>query len=139
MATRKERMEKLTRHMGSDGAHAAILTLEAIEALILVDGRPPSYREVAELRQLTVPGIQHQAAFLVKAGLLEMSKSARSFRVLDTAEKGGWHEAGKTTLSRSETTHSSDISDAVEAFVVETMDRVDMFGSDIEIIIRHRP
>ena len=136
---RNSRRQALLHHAGELGAWEAMLTLEAIEALTAADGRPPTYREVAASRQLTVGGIQQHTAVLVKAGLLTADKTTRSFRVVDTGTHAveDWHDVLRVTLSPEDT--SGDVAAVILYQVEEAIERLDLRGSQIEIVIRHKP
>lgn len=123
------------------GAHSAVLTLEAIEALTGV-GQNPTLREVARVRELTLPGVQHHVAILEKAKLLAPRKkgNARAFRVLDTTpEENDWLSVIQVTLDRSQTRSNQAILDAFAEAVNSAFYKVDLQGSQIELRIRHRP
>ncbi len=142
---RSQRLEKLSVVCGDEGAWNSLMTLEAIEALTAVDGRPPTYREVSQTRKITVPGVQHQVGILTKAGLLSNDKSSRSFRVLDRMPpftEGPWHDVLRATIPRENTRRrpgTIHVNEAIMRIVSDSLDEVDLIGSEVEIFIRHRP
>lgn len=139
---RKQRLQVLNKHAGNDGAWAALLTLEAIEGLMADGGFIPTYREVADVRKLTIGGVQGHTTILAAAGLLSYQPGRpRTFKVLDTGtEKEEWVEVLHARIPRSITSKSEDVL-ALEIFpLIQAVEQaVDLAGSDIEIIIRHRP
>ncbi len=140
MADRAARLRALEPYAKDRGSHAALLTLEAIEALSGL-GHSPSLREVARIRELTLPGLQHHIKVLEFARLLAKRPkgSARAFKVLDDKKEPAWVEACTRTFNRGETRTHMDIRNAVMAAVEDTLFRVDLEGSQIELVIRHRP
>lgn len=142
MADRAARLRALEPHTKDRGAHAALLTLEAIEALTLAEGFSPTIRDVARVRELTLPGVQHHIKVLEFSGLLQkrVKGNARAFKVLDPSKKEEkWAEACTRRFTRGETRTHMDIRNAVMAAVEDTLFRVDLEGSQIELVIRHRP
>jgi hypothetical protein len=134
---RRQRLVLLDKYVSPEGAHAAVLTLETIEALHAIDGRPPSYREVADVRKLTVPGIQWQVRYLVNAGLLSSNKSSRSFKVLGVGTEGEWVDVLRKTFHREETKKNPQA--AVLSQAEDALYALDLEGSEIEVVIRHKP
>ncbi len=139
---RAHRLRVLEPHVKDRGAHAALLTLEAIEALTLAEGLSPTLRDVARVRELTMAGVQHHVRILERSGLLEkrVKGHARAFRVAVTARADEeWIEVTKLTLSREQTRTDTAIYAAFSRAAEDALSRVDMEGSQVEFIIRHRP
>lgn len=139
-AQRTKRVGALSRVSGVTDPYPHVLTLEAIEDLTAQGkGRPPTYRELAAARRMTVGGIQYSLDVLAQAKLLSYQKGVpRSLEVLDSVTEE-WVPAGRLLLHREQTRTTKSIGEAIEALVDETLDRVDLDGSEVEIIIRHKP
>lgn len=122
--------------------HPFILTLEAIEALGLTENRPPTYREVAKCRGLTVGAIQHHTKVLDKAGLLVAGKG-RSPRRLQVVKPScaDWLPAAQVRLNREGTKNWSqdDIVKTLFERLAFQLNQVDLVGSDIEVKAVHKP
>ena len=142
MANRASRLRALEPHAKDKGAHAALLTLEAIEALTAAEGFSPTLRDVARVRELTLPGLQHHIGILERAGLLQkrIKGNSRAFKVLDPLKSNDeWIEVVTLTLTRAQTRSLLSIREAFSQAVENAMFQVDLEGSQIELRLRHRP
>ena len=136
---RSKRLLTLERHASSGGSHSAVLTLEAIEALTTDNRRPPTLRELCRVRGLTMGAIQDHVVLLTKSGLLlpKGKGEARSLRV--AVLESDWVEAGRKVIPRERSKEIEDIQGAVSLLVFDVLNRIDLLGSEIEIVIRHKP
>lgn len=136
--TRHERIRAIEKKVNTKDGLLYVLTLEAIESLTASMGVPPTYRELATFRNLSVPSIQGHLDTLAGIGLVSFTNKPRSLRITDSSNKP-WEVVCQTRIDRTEQAAKFDVVlAAVTADLRALYHGTDMFDRDIEITVKAR-
>jgi SOS-response transcriptional repressor LexA len=112
--------------------------MEAIESLTAATGQPPTYRELATKRNLSIGGIQTHLDLLAGIGMVSFTNKPRSLKVTDSTDQP-WEIVCQTKIDRTNQAAKFDVVlAAVTADLQSLYHSTDMFDRDIEITIRAR-